>query len=264
MNKLPISAIVIGFNESKKLGRCLDSIMFCDEVAYVDLGSNDDSLIIAAKYANKIFKYKLVPSGEYAQAFFVPKLKHDWILYIDPDEVLDFKLQDKIKMIFSSLNFDSSVASVSVPWKFYFKNIQLKGTPWGLEVGKPILANRNRFDFFPVTHYGRRNKPGFKTQYIKDDENGSLHHFWVESLFEFISKHARYLKKEGVDRFNLGHRTNFLKLVKIPVWQFYYAFISCKGYKNFILGFLLSCFWTLYQFVSELKLFLYQLKVKKN
>lgn len=167
-------------------------------------------------------------------------------------------------MIFSSLNFDSSVASVSVPWKFYFLNVLLKGTPWGLEPGKPILVNRNRFDFLPVAHYGRRNKFGFNTYYINDEGNGSLHHFWVDSLFGFISKHVRYLKKEGMNRFNLGQRTNFLKLVKIPIWQFYYAFIKCKGYKNFILGFLLSCFWALYQFVSELKLLLYQLKVKKN
>lgn len=92
MNKLPISSIVIGFNESKKLAGCLNSLMFCDEVVYVDLGSSDDSLIIAAKFVNKIFNYKLVPAVEFAQAVFVPKLKHDWILYIDPDEVLDIKL----------------------------------------------------------------------------------------------------------------------------------------------------------------------------
>lgn len=93
MNKLSISTILIGFNETKKIGRCLNSIAFSKEVVYVDSGSSDDSVIITAKFANKIFKYKLVSAVEFAHAVvFVPKLKYDWILYFVPDEVLDFKL----------------------------------------------------------------------------------------------------------------------------------------------------------------------------
>jgi glycosyltransferase involved in cell wall biosynthesis len=260
--KLPVSAIIVGLNESKLLKNSLQSVKFCDEIVYVDLGSNDNSIQIASIYANKIIEYKLVPSGEYAHAEFVPTLKYDWVLYIDPDEIIDPQLEKKIIEIFPSIDTNKNIASVSVPWQFYFKKIKLIGTPWGLENRKPILANRTRFIFEPITHYGRRNKDGYISYEIPFETNLLLHHYWVQSWAIFISKHLRYLKNEGKDRYNIGSRTNFFRLFLNPFLQFKYSFITCRGYKNKSLGLFLAFFWTTYQFLSEFSLFLYQRKIK--
>jgi glycosyltransferase involved in cell wall biosynthesis len=255
--KLPISAIVVGYNESKTLAKALESIKFCEEILYVDLGSNDNSVKIASLFTNNIVNYHLVPSGEYAHARFVPTLKNDWVLYIDPDEELDPELIKEFYKIYPSIEKSNAIASVSVPWIFYFKKFKLIGTPWGINNYKPILANRQRFFFEPITHYGRRNKNGYTTFQITNT-NAVLHHFWVQSVRLFLSKHFRYLKKEGTDRYNMGKRTNVFKVLLCPFKEFNYSFFTCLGYKNNFLGLFLSFFWSFYQFFADLSLYLKQ------
>ncbi len=48
MDKIDISAIVVGFNESSLLPNCFQSIAFCKEINYFDLESSDNSVEIAA------------------------------------------------------------------------------------------------------------------------------------------------------------------------------------------------------------------------
>lgn len=59
MPKLPISAIVMTFNESLNLNECLASIKdYVDDIIIVDCFSSDNTIEIAKKYTNKIYQHK--------------------------------------------------------------------------------------------------------------------------------------------------------------------------------------------------------------
>ena len=61
MTKLPISVIVLTFNEKLNLQECLDSVLnYVDEIIVVDSFSTDSTIEIAKGFTEKIYQNKFV------------------------------------------------------------------------------------------------------------------------------------------------------------------------------------------------------------
>lgn len=241
--------MIVGLNEELLLKQCLKSIDFCDEILYADLGSTDNSIKIAKLSGAKISQRVVVPSGEYIHSEIVHYTKYEWIIFIDPDEMVDDVLKKQIIKEFESIKTKSNIGAISVPWHFYFKNHKLKGTIWGGNNQKHFLVNKNRYDFLPITHYGRNVKNGYQIQdiTINQNRNNILHHYWMNSYKVFFKKHQRYLKNEGKDEFDRGRRVSLKKIVVAPIKEFYFSLIIKKGYKDHLIGWFLSAFWAYYK-----------------
>ncbi len=255
--KYPISAMIVGFNEEKLLSACLESISFCDDIHYTDLGSTDRSLEIANRYANHIYHRAPVPSCEMIQTEVVHYTKNDWVVFIDPDEVADPTLTEEVLSKFEEIATSTEIGAVKVPWQFYFKRKKLYGTIWGGRNQKFFLVNKHRFVFDPVVHYGRKLKSGYSAFIIELNKRGSniLHHYWMNSWNIFLKKHRRYLINEGIDRYNLGTRTSLNEVLLMPYREFKKSFWTLKGYKDGLVGFFLSLFWAWYQTSAMLSLY---------
>lgn len=260
--------MVVGFNESTLLKPCLESINFCEEILYIDLGSTDDSLAVASQYTNHLITLDKedIPSGEIAQSRCYHLVKHNWVLVIDPDECVDISLREELLTTFDDYRNQPLIGAISVPWQFYFIGHKLKGTPWGGNNWKYLLVNKNGFDILPITHYGRKVKQGFTNHIIplNNQQSNVLHHYWVSSIYSFFAKHRRYLKKEGRDRFNMGNRTTLRKLIREPYHQFKFAFYTKRGFTDGWVGFFLSLFWSWYQTRAQIALYRYTREHQKN
>ena len=264
MKKLPISAMVVGYNEGVVLTECLSSINFCDEIIYTDLGSKDNSLEIASLFADKIFKRQRVPSGEYIQSEIVHYTKHEWVIFIDPDECLDETLQIQLIKEFEEISGNRLIGAVKVPWQFYFKKHKLKGTIWGGHNEKYLLVNKKRFEFLPITHFGRRLREGFISHDIELNTSATnlLHHYWMNSYKIFFRKHMRYLKNEGKDNYNNGIRVSLKKVFTTPFKEFYQSYVIHKGYNDKLVGFFLSLFWSFYK--TNIYIGVYKMQLHKK
>ena len=88
MTRLPISVIVLTFNEKLNLQECLDSVCnYVDEIIVVDSYSNDNTIEIAKKYTDKIYQNKFVNQAkQFIWALANANIKNEWILRIDADE----------------------------------------------------------------------------------------------------------------------------------------------------------------------------------
>lgn len=261
---MKISALVVGRNEANKLSNCLHSLSFCDEILYGDLDSSDNSIQIAEQFNCRIFSYKKFgPSCEYTQADLINHVKNDWVIMVDPDEVVDPALIRDIKKTLLNLDSDETIGDIYVPWQFYFGNKKLKGTVWGYKKKKGVVVNRNRYEILPITHYGRRLKDGYKSYFIEPNGDNVLHHYWMDDTKSFIAKHKKYLKDEGIDRYNTGQRISIAGVLYNVFYQFIYCFIIAKGYKDGFTGIFLSLFWTWYSFRSNLSLYLVTKRMEK-
>ena len=87
-NKLPITAIVLTYNEERNLKDCLDSINdFVDDIIIVDSISNDKTEEISKNYTSKFYQNKFINQAkQFIWATNNCNIKNEWILRIDADE----------------------------------------------------------------------------------------------------------------------------------------------------------------------------------
>lgn len=103
-HKLPISAVIVTYDESQVLERCLKSIYkLVDEIIIVCDGKpNDNTLQIAKKYTKKVYIKKHSGYCEIHRPFSFKVAKNDWLLMPDSDEYLSKELQKNLKKLINS------------------------------------------------------------------------------------------------------------------------------------------------------------------
>lgn len=99
-SKIKISAVINTKNESKKIKRCLRSLVgFAQEIIVVDMYSKDDTVSIAKSMGAKVYRHKPIPWVEPARNYAISKAKGEWILILDPDEYITTGLKMELKKI---------------------------------------------------------------------------------------------------------------------------------------------------------------------
>lgn len=258
MVKLPISALVVSRNEGNLLEDCLKSIHFCEEIVVIDLESDDNTMKIAKMYANRIFHIPTVEMVEHLFSDYIPILRNDWVMLIDPDERIDSSLEEDIREFF--IKVPSDCGKINVPIQYYYKGSALKGTVWGGNKTGRLLIRKTGCIIGNNVHTAISLKPNFQTYRIKRRINNVDHHFWVQSFSQMIDKHKRYTKKEGKSKYEMGERYTTLKHLKATIIAFFESYWKCKGYKDGFLGLFLSGFYAWYIWASWRSLGLYQKK----
>ena len=83
-----ISGFVIAYNRASLLRTCLRSLRFVDELIVIDKSSTDDSPRIARRYADRVITVPWSPTVEETRGFALDQCRHDWIAFLDDDEML--------------------------------------------------------------------------------------------------------------------------------------------------------------------------------
>lgn len=241
---VPVTAIVGSHNEADLLRRCLPSVAFCDEVIVIDIDSRDDTAEVAREHGARVIPHKWVPIAERARLGLVGEARHDWLLFLDPDEVLPPTLAAQIGELLPGLEAD--VAVVDCPWQFYFRGRPLQGTVWGGISRKRTLARRGRADLRPTVHGGTRVPPGYRSHTIDFSGDNAIAHYWAPGYRSLVQKHWRYLKLEGKDRREQGEVTGLRDIVETPWRALRESFVDRKGYRDGATGLALSLLWAAY------------------
>lgn len=171
--KLPISAVMVIYNEEKVLERALRS--FCDvvdEIIVVHDGKcTDKSLEIARKHTSKVFELEHVGEAEKHRPLTYEKARNEWILQVDADEYLSDKLKRNLeKMIAEEVDiYEASYSIYQQQYLFY----------------KRILFRKSRVYFIGIPHdsvmpldnEAKIKRTKFKIMHEPLYDNCSLHIF---------------------------------------------------------------------------------------
>jgi glycosyltransferase involved in cell wall biosynthesis len=93
---MPLSAVIITFNEEHNLGRCLESLTgLADEIIVVDSYSTDRTVDIALQYGARVLQH---PFGGHIQQknYALDQASFDHVLSLDADEALDDGLRKAV------------------------------------------------------------------------------------------------------------------------------------------------------------------------
>lgn len=106
---LGISACVVCRNEADRLGPCLESLGWVDEIIVMDLESTDESAEIAQAHGASVIRREPLPIVEPLRNELAAGARNDWILALDPDERVTPGLADELRSLATREDIDAVV-----------------------------------------------------------------------------------------------------------------------------------------------------------
>lgn len=249
--KVPISAIIMTYNEEKNIEKCLKSIRdWADEVIVVDSFSTDDTLDIAKKYTDKIYQNKYDGGPQQWQwALKSIPIKNNWIFAIDADFIVTTELWKEISISLDRLNDEMSGFYVRHKQVFKGKSILHGGLypNYWLRLFRKDKVKMDKSDLVDARFYvfGKTRKLEYDViEYNLKDEDLF---FWIEKQNKFAKKQAQeeIERKKRLKNYTispsiyslLDKRKLFLKnfyyrlpLFIRPFLYFFYRYIICVGF----------------------------------
>lgn len=193
---IELSGVVITFNEEKKIGRCLDSLLkVCEDVVVVDSFSTDRTKEICLEKGARFIENKF--EGHIEQKnFAITQAKYSYVLSLDADEELDDELIESIKWIKKHFSKDgyamkrrNNYCGKWIRFGSWYPDIKLR--LWESMMGKWV--GENPHDRFELKEEG--------TQAMLD---GHILHYTIDTVEDhkkqvekFSDIAARELKKKG-------------------------------------------------------------------
>lgn len=101
-----ISAFVVSYNRADVLGTCLRALRFADELIVVDKSSTDGSDTLARSHADHVLTVPWTPTVEETRALALSLCRHEWVLFMDDDEVLSVESAAEIRGAIGSADHD--------------------------------------------------------------------------------------------------------------------------------------------------------------
>lgn len=217
MKKIPITLLVMTYNEACNIGRCLDSAPFASEKIVIDSGSTDGTVEISQQHGAKVIHQPWLGFGA-QRNFASTQASNDWILFLDADEALTPELSDELSQKLPQvMNSDTAAAVIILNYQFMGKPMR-----WYKQMArekKARIYHRHRAKWSDVRVHESLQYPGIAVQF----ENRFIHYF-NPTLAHLDTKYLRYAELKALS-WNDKKRTNLPML-----WPFVFLITFIKDY----------------------------------
>ncbi|MDN4472021.1 glycosyltransferase family 2 protein [Demequina zhanjiangensis] len=241
-SKVPVSVLVQTKNEELAIAVCLDGLHAFDEVIVVDSLSDDRTVEIARGKGVRVVDFHW--NGEYPKKkqwqLENVQTKHDWVLFIDADEVPSAELTASIRRFVGQ---SPAAAAAQLRLEYHFAGKALR---YGHRVYKTVLLHRDRARFEPVDDLGLIGMGELEGHYqpVCDGAvvtlDGLLRHDDLDPVRTWFDRHNRYSDWEaglrarreahGVDRVNRSRQGRLFDRVPFkPLAFFMYSYLLRFG-----------------------------------
>ncbi|MCO6418402.1 glycosyltransferase family 2 protein [Siccirubricoccus sp. KC 17139] len=225
-DKVQLSVVIMTKNEAAVISRCLGALMdWADDVVVLDSGSTDGTRQIAASLGARVFEQPWL--GFSAQRNRAVELaRHDWVLCLDADEVVDARLARAIREAMAANPDPRDGFCLDRRDEFFGKLF-------------PNLKNRARNRaFIRLFHraHGRWNPEQLIHEEVQVPGRsiplpGILLHWRSFTLGEQLRRYLGNVELE-VEQMQLrGKRGSIWRLFVHPPLRFAWCYIACGGWR---------------------------------
>lgn len=242
-----ISVVIITGNEENNIKDCLKSVSWADEIIVVDSESNDETVIIAKEFTDKVFIKKW--EGYANQKNYTLSLaKNEWVLSLDADERISEELAKEI------LNSDlNRYEGYYIKRDNYFLGKLIRGGGWG---------NDMQLRLFKKSVTGLSSRMVHEKFVVKGSTStlkNSFKHYSYKNLKDAFIKINNYSTLEAIEKAD-KKTVNIFSLIVSPPIYFIHHFILRKGFIDGIYGLIISYMHMITKLQVQLKI----LEIKRN
>jgi glycosyltransferase involved in cell wall biosynthesis len=200
-NRPHVSVFVVTGNEEINIRRCLESVAgWSDDIHVVDSDSTDHTVEIAREYTPNVVNHSYVDhASQLAWAFEHLPFKHEWVLFLDADNVVTTELRAAIDV--KLLANDGSINGYYCIHKEFFRDRPIRGMKkWWARLVRRQFAT---IDQSELVDYGIKiqGKVGYiHAAIIEDNLKERDIDFWIDKHQRFARRMAaeEVLRKRGL------------------------------------------------------------------
>jgi glycosyltransferase involved in cell wall biosynthesis len=257
LQRQPLTVLVPCFNNQDIIARCLDSVVWADEILICDSFSTDRTLEIARRYTDRIIQHEYINSAK-QKNWAIPQATHEWVLLVDTDEVISPELRREIERFLAAPPANVSACQIARRnmilgqwvrdlnlWPDYAMRLFRRDLAryQKKEVHADMVAPGCTHTFQePLTHYGTPS--------------------WSKQI-GYLDRYTRYQADEYY--FKLGRRFTWWRALTRPPGAFLYYYFYRRGYRYGFRGFFLAAHFAIYSFYTYAKLWeIDELKLERS
>ncbi|MFO7660580.1 MAG: glycosyltransferase family 2 protein [Candidatus Cloacimonadaceae bacterium] len=237
MHKLSVS--IITKNEEHNIRRCLESVIWADEIVVVDSGSVDKTKEICREYECKIIESEWLGFGKTKQLA-VQNTSYNWVLSVDADEVITPELKSEITELLKS---EPRHYGYRIKRSSFYLGRQIRYCGWNRDYTVGVF-NKNFGAFNDRTVH--------EFVEIKGEIgllNGIMLHYTYPTLNLHFDKMRRYSEMGAQNLYQKGRSSSPCAAILRGCLKFLKMYLLQLGCLDGKLGFLLSynSAWGIYQ-----------------
>ncbi len=224
----PVTGMVICLNEARRIGDCLRSLAFCDEIVVIDSGSTDGTQAIVERAGARLITRPFVSWND-QKDFGRSQARSPWVLNIDADEVVDAELAAEITAL-----AERGAPPAIAAYRFRFKNFLRDA--WIRSCG-----------FYPDPHVRlvRRDRCRWDTAHVHDkigvdgavgDLRGHVEHHSFESIADYLEKSNIYAEAFARDAIARGRTSGVGAILTHTLARFVRSYFIHRGVLDGALG----------------------------
>lgn len=224
------SVIIITQDEEDRIGRCLDSVAWADQVVVVDSGSSDRTVEVCRARGAEVTITDWPGFGPQKNRA-LDLARGDWVLSLDADEYLSHDLAAEIRRRIAA---PGAAVAFRLPRLSSFCGRPMRHSGWWPD---PVLRlfQRGRARFTEELVHEKLMADG-----PVDTLRGVLHHESVRSLEEALEKVNSYSSAGAEGHYRRGRRGSLTAAVARGLWTFFRTWVVQAGFLDGREGFLLA------------------------
>ena len=229
MASVPLSVVIITYNEEKNILRCIRSVSeIADEIIVLDSHSSDQTRSLAESLGAVVHEREFDGHIEQKNAA-IRLANHPHILSLDADEALSQELLESIRLIKNNFILDgyflNRITSYEGKWLRYggwYPDRKLR--LWDSRLGK--WTGNNPHDRFEMV-------AGSKLGKLK----GDLLHYSYASMADHIQQSEKFAEIGARALFATGKKASIIKRFFSPAFRFFHSYFLCLGFLEGKTGF---------------------------
>ncbi len=257
--RLPISSFLVCKNEETHIAACLESLKFCDEIVVVDSFSTDKTIEICKRFNIHLIQREW-PGYKLQKEFACSQTKHDWVLFMDADEVVSPELKEEILSLISNPS-DERLQKYSA---FRVKRAMFFLGKWWRKGG---WYPERRIRFFrrdAVEWIGKDPHENVKVKGLIGDLKGEIFHYSYDDIPDQVKKLTSHAFTRAKFDFESGRDVSLYDIVIRPPARFLKFFVVKKGFLEGMSGFIVALFESFYTYMKYARLWELKKMSKQN